>query len=270
MTTITTHSPNPLTAPGTRTAADSLRSFPAALRSEWVKVTSIRSNAAIAGLAVAISGGATWAVAQFVNDEVLTTAELFTFASVFTAVFAAVAGILMFSSEAQHGTLSPMLTAQPSKSVIAAAKAVSASVYGAVIGALGMGAAIVGSMAGGADFGDTATMLGDGGRALLFTALASVLGLGIGMIARHSSAAISGLLVWWLVVENLLSVFVSERYARFMPFRAGNSLVEASTGGVPTDGGLVLSLTENALVFGGYALAAVAIGTLLLKKVETN
>ncbi len=269
----TTHQPalaQNLMAPGTRSAADAVRSLPGSLRSEFIKITSVRSNGAIAMLAIAVSGFATWAVANFVTDEVLTTAEVFTFATVFTAVFAAVAGILMFSSESQHGTLSPMMTAQPSRAVIAVAKTIAAGSFGALLGLIGMAAAIAGSALAGIEFGDTSTMASDGGRALLFTICASVLGVGIGMIARHSAAAISGLLVWWLVVENLLSVFVSERYARFMPFSAGNAMVGAATGAERVDDTLLLSATENALVFGGYALAAVLIGAVLLKKVETD
>ena len=45
------------------------------------------------------------------------------------------------------------------------------------------------------------------------------------MIARHSAAAISGLLVWWLVVENLIVALAPARIARFLPFVAGNAMV---------------------------------------------
>ncbi len=62
--------------------------------------------------------------------------------------------------------------------------------------------------------------------AIGFAVLAGILGLGIGLIARQSAAAISGVLVWWLVIENLVSVFASERVVRFMPFVAGNGMLD--------------------------------------------
>jgi hypothetical protein len=33
-----------------------------------------------------------------------------------------------------------------------------------------------------------------------------------------------------LLVENLISLFVSEKYTRFMPFSAGNNMLGAETG----------------------------------------
>lgn len=255
-----------LTTPPTRTTVDTVKAMPSAIRSEWIKVISLRSNLAIMGLTAAVSGIATWAIARFVTDSITTTSELFTFPTVFVAVFAATAGILMFSSESQHGTLTPTMTGQPSRAVVAASKAIVAAAVGMLLVVVSLGAAAAGSALGGNALGETATMLGDGGRAVLFGSMAATLGLGLGMITRQSAAAISGLLAWWLLVENLITLFVSEKYTRFMPFTAGNSMLGAETG--PETGqaasDLVLTTTENALVFGGYAAAAVAIGTALL------
>ena len=101
--------------------------------------------------------------------------------------------------------------------------------------------------------------------------LASVLGLGIGMIARHSTAAISGLLVWWLVVENLLNAFLDPRFSRLLPFVAGNGLLPLDDPAASIETlSATLSRTENALVFGGYATLAFTIGTVLLCRRDTN
>ncbi len=255
-----------LTTPPTRTTVDTVKAMPSANRSEWIKVISLRSNLAIMGLTAAVSGIATWAIARFVTDSITTTSELFTFPTVFVAVFAATAGILMFSSESQHGTLTPTMTGQPSRAVVAASKTIMAATVGMLIVLVSMGAAAIGSAIGGNALGETSTMLGDGGRAVLFGSMAATLGLGLGMITRQSAAAISGLLAWWLLVENLITLFVTEKYTRFMPFTAGNNMLGVESG--PEGGELVsdlaLTATENALVFGGYAAAAVAIGTALL------
>jgi len=256
--------------PATRSGGDALRAVPSTLKAEWIKVTSLRSNKAIVGLTAAVAGFVTWAIATYVTEEVLTIAEVFSTATVFTAVFASVAGILLFTSESQHGTLAPSLTAQPARAVIAGSKAIVAAGFGAVLGAVGVAAGYAGAFLGPIATGDTSTILSTALWAIGFASLASVLGLGIGMIARLSTAAVSGLLVWWLVVENLIGVFLAERFARFMPFAAGNGMLGDDAGPANRVSDLALTTTENALVFGGYAAAALVLGTVLLYRRDTN
>lgn len=262
-----THLPN-MTA--TRTIGDSVRAMPTTLKAEWIKLSSLRSNWVIAGLTAGVGGFVTWAIATYATGDAFTVAEVFTIATVFTAVFAAIGGILSFTSESQHGTLAPSLTAQPARAVIAGAKTIVAAGYGAFLGTIGLAAGYLGAYLGPIATGDTSSMLSTSLWAIGFAALASVLGLGLGMIARVSTAAVSGLLVWWLVVENLVGVFLAERYARFMPFNAGNGMIGAADGPEGAVSGLALTATENALVFGGYAAAALALGTVLLYRRDSN
>jgi ABC-2 type transport system permease protein len=109
------------------------------------------------------------------------------------------------------------------------------------------------------------------GWALLYTAMAAVLGTGVGMIVRHSSGAISGLLVWGLVAENLLALFVPAELFRFMPFYSGNGLlgIDADTA-TPESIAVALTRAQDALVFSGYTAIAVAIGTILLYRRDSN
>ncbi|MDH3679960.1 MAG: hypothetical protein OEV40_08440 [Acidimicrobiia bacterium] len=88
------------------------------------------------------------------------------------------------------------------------------------------------------------------------------------MIARHSAAAISGLLIWWLVVESLVTVFVNERYSRFLPFIAGNRMLGFNDDEATVE--LLFIRTENALIFGSYAALALAAGTVLLHRLEAK
>ncbi len=259
-------------SPARRAPNDTLRAFPTTLKSEWIKVSTIRSNSAILALTIALNGLVSWAIANFVTDEgELFVNTLFAFSTLFTAVFAAVAGILIFSSEAQHGTLAPTLTAQPARLVIAAAKTLTAAAFGAVLGATGLIAGLVGASISDIETGDASTILGTSLWATLFVSLAAVLGLGIGMIARNSTVAISGLLVWWLVVENMLNAFIDPRLARFLPFVAGNGLLPLDDPAASIEAlSISLTRTEDALIFGGYAAIALAIGTMLLSRRDTN
>ena len=123
----------------------------------------------------------------------------------------------------------------------------------------------------GLDAGDTSALAATIGWALLFTTLSAVLGLGIGMIVRNSTAAIGGLLVWGFVVENLLRLFLPAEVARFLPFFAGNHLLAYSTDfDTPEAIAVALTRPENALVFGGYAAVALVVGTVLLYRRDTN
>lgn len=243
-------------------AVSTVRRLGRALVSEAIKLTTVRAYRAITALAVAVGTLVTWGVARYV-DEPMTVAELFLFASVFTAVFAGVAGILLFSTEAQHGSLGPTLSAQPRRWVVAAAKATTTAMFGATLGLLGVSSGLLGAVLGGIPAGDTSTILESSLWAVAFTTLSALLGLGVGMVARHSTAAISGLLVWWLVVENLLTVFLDAQVARFLPFVAGNGLLQIVVDD-PDALAVALSLPQNAAVFGGYALLALVVGTALL------
>ncbi len=265
---------NPTTSdqPAIRSSGGDLQALPAALRSEWIKLSTIRSNSAILALTIALNGLVCWAIANFVTDEgELFVDKVFAFSTLFTAVLAAVAGILIFSSEAQFGTLGPTLAGQPARWVVAAAKTIIAAAFGAALGAAGLVAGLIGASISDIQTGDSSSILGTSLWAVLFVTLASMLGLGIGMVARHSSAAISGLLVWWLVVENLRFAFLSPTVSRFLPFVAGNGLLPLEDDNPSIESlEVALSRTENALVFGGYAALALMIGTIVLHRRDTN
>ena len=92
------------------------------------------------------------------------------------------------------------------------------------------------------------------------------------MIVRHSAGAVSGLLVWWLVVENLTcTFFLPAEIARFLPFFAGNALLGIDSDTATAESiAVALTRPENALIFGGYAAAALTIGPVLLYRRDTN
>lgn len=239
----------------------------AVLRSEWIKFATVRSNKILLALTAATGLVIAGLNAVLVTDEVLTVAEVFIYPTVLAAVLASVAGILLFSAEAQHGTLAAAISAHPGRSVIVASKAIVATGFGVVSGVVGMMAGFVGAVGGGLAMGDTSGMAATTLWALVYTSVAALLGLGVGMIVRHSAGAISGLLVWWLVVENLMLQFAPAEIARFLPFDAGFRLLEmASDFDTPEIIAAALSRPLYALIFGGYAVAAVVTGTLLLHR----
>ncbi len=230
--------------------------FKAACRSECLKLTTVRSPRVIAALTVVVGGFAAFAVARFVTDEVITVSNVFGFSAVFTAVFAAVSGILIHTAEAESRTITQTFAVQPRRSVVVAAKAATAAGFTALLCLAGLGAGVAGAMLAGVEAGDTSTIPATVGWATGFAVLAGILGLGIGLIARQSAAAISGVLVWWLVVENLVSVFAPERVVRFMPFVAGNGMLEIVDDGER----IALDRPATTLIFAAYAVVALLAG----------
>lgn len=236
----------------------------AAWRSEWVKLATVRSPRVIAVLTVVVGGFAAFAVARFVTDEVITVANVFGFSAVFTAVFAAVSGILIHTADAEHHTITQTFAAQPRRGVVVAAKAATTAGLTAILGLSGLAAGAVGAWLGGVEAGDTSTIPATIGWATGFAILAGLLGLGIGLIARQSAAAISGVLVWWLVIENLVGVFAPERVVRFMPFFAGNGMLEIVDEGER----IAFDRPITALVFGAYAVASLLAGMVVVSRTD--
>jgi hypothetical protein len=259
----------------TRDHRDVLATVPASLRSEWIKLRSLRSTPAILGLTVVIGVLLSWILATFVKtdpqtDEVFTVGDTFIFSTWLTTVLATIMGTLLFTSEVQHGTLANVVTAQPSRWVTIAAKATIAAGFGLVMGIAGMVAGLGGAVFGGLAAGDTSGMGATAAWGLLLTTMAPVFGLGIGMIIRHSSVAISFVLVWALVVENLIKGFAPAGLSRLMPFSAANGLLDIEAAGdTPETLAVALSRVQDAFLFAGYGLAVVVIGTVLFSRRDT-
>lgn len=272
--TMSSPSPDPLPLPdrpvAERARRDDVASIPTALRSEWIKLTTLRSNVTILALTPIIGVLLSFILAVFVKIDPDTNnpyniAETFVFSTWFTTVLAAIAGILMFTSEVQHGTIAAAVTAQPARWVTVAAKTTIAACFGLAMGALGMIGGLSGALLGGLESGDTSAMPAKALWGLFVATLAPLLGLGVGMILRHSAAAVSILLVWVFVVENIIRTLIPANVHRFLPFSAANGLLGTATG---TDSAEMiaaeLSKVQDAFLFGGYAAAALTVGAVLL------
>ena len=260
-----------------RTPRGDLAALPAALHSEYIKFRSLRSNTAIAVLTGLLGLSLTWGTAALVADDVIVSedvlflSDVFIYSTFLTAIIAAITSMLTITSESQYGTLATALTAQPARWIIVAAKTGIAIAIGVLYGAISMVTGAAGAALGGLGAGDTGSIPATVGWALTFTAIASVLGLGVGMVVRHSAAAISGLIIWWLVIENLMAAMLPETASRFMPFYAGVAVLGVEFYKTTAETvAVALSRAENVLVFGGYAAIAFIAGSVLLYRRDTD
>jgi ABC-2 type transport system permease protein len=174
-------------------------------------------------------------------------------------LFAALAGTMALTGEIRHGTIRPTLLATPQRSRVVAAKALVSLVTGSVIGALA-GGVVAGAgtlllRARGIDVeiarADYFQLVAGGAVA---AALWSIIGLGVGGIVRSQVPSIVALFVWVLFVENIL--FASfPRIGRFSPGALGRTIAGQTSGTLD-------SAAPAALLLAGYALAAIAAGTI--------
>jgi ABC-2 type transport system permease protein len=133
------------------------------------------------------------------------------------------------------------------------------------MGIVGMIAGVAGAIVGGLDAGHTSGMPSAALWGLLVTSLSPILGLGVGMIIRHSAAAVSTVLIWALVLENLVKGFAPANASRWLPFSAAIRLIGIqSAGDSPATIAAQLTRPQDAVLYLAYAVAALAIGTVLL------
>ncbi len=237
------------------------------IRSEWIKLRSVRATWIFIGLASVIGVAMSLILGKVVKDDPyehlpFTIGNTFLVSTWLTTLLAVVAGTLLFTSELQYGTLATTLTARPSKPALVSAKVVVASALGLAMGALGIAGGLIGGLLSGMDKGDTSGAVSGTVWALVLTTLAPVLGLGVGIIVRHSAAAVTAVLVWALAVETLVRGMVPATVSRFLPFSAAHGMLGTrASADTPEILAAALSSFGNALVISGWAVATVAIGT---------
>ncbi len=178
------------------------------------------------------------------------------------AIFAALAGILVVTSEYRFGTIRPTFLFTPRRSRVVAAKVVASLLAGLSIGVLGEGLAFGIGYAILKGRGVAIDLSGGDIALLLFGVLATTaiwggIGAGVGAILRNQVGSVVGLLVWIFAIENLLFGFVPS-VGRFTPGRAGDALIGDTTDHLlsPGAGGAMLVAWICALAACGLVLTA--------------
>ena len=240
------------------------------IRTEWMKLRTVRSFPALIGLALLLT--ITRFAMVVASAGRLEAAPLGTAASTRDLMMAAgsgtivflVLGILSVSSETRHGTISWSVLAIPDRRRVIGAKAVAIALMGAgylvaistvvlagvavLLRSRGLGLPAVNSEL-------LAAMAG----AMVGLPLYGVIGVGVGALFRHQ---VPGLLVplgWLLFVENLLPSFGLSSLFTWLPGGATAALAR-------TDHAGLLPMWAGGVVLFAYALAALAAGTLAIDR----
>jgi ABC-2 type transport system permease protein len=170
------------------------------------------------------------------------------------AVFSALAGVLLVTSEYRFGTIRPTVLFNPERSHVVAAKVVAGALAGIGFGVLGeaigwaVGYAILD--------GRGITVVLSSGDILLLTlgglagaALWGAIGAGLGAIIHSQVGSVIALLAWGLVVDNLLFSLVPS-VGKFTPTRAQDALMGLRVDHLVSPGAGAITLIAWAGVLG--------------------
>lgn len=193
-------------------------------------------------------------------------ASLLSFGSI-AGVFAALAGVMLFTSEYRFGTIRPTSLFNPNRNRLFATKIVAGVMSGFVFGVIGEGLVLsIGLMIlkiRGVDVvmsGSNMTELLVG--AIVGTALWGALGVALGAIVTNQVGAVIALLAWGFVVENLVFGFLP-KVGRFLPVHASDSMM-----GTIED--KLLPGDVGVLVVIAWAVVLAAIGVYLLRRRDVS
>ncbi len=267
-------------APRTRVGLDGARvSFPRVVRSEWTKLRTLRSTWVTLAIAAALSVGIAAAIGATLGStgpdgqggpppQVLADVPGALLSStIFASLVLGVLGALSASTEYSTGTVRATLTAVPTRLPVLAAKVLVVLVVAAVSGAAVSAAAFwTGTTlldpplsARWGDDGVAAALVGNTGYLVAIT----LLGLGLGLLARSTAGAITVLVALVFLLPGILQ-FISVEWvqdaADYLPSSAGATL-QATADGASTLTRQAASLTLAVWVAVPLVLAAVLLKT---------
>lgn len=253
--------------------------FRRVLRSEWTKITTLRSTWILLGtvaiLMMTVAGLIGWRTGRDPASEYtasLAAARAFLSVDLASLIFG-VFGILLMTGEYGQGAIRSTFAAVPKRLPVLGAKAL--AFVGLTLPV--MAVAAVGSLLVSQAFADSADRFGlvDDHmlRATIGAAVAPValglIGLGIGTLVRHTAAAITVYIGTLLVIPALLPAMLPDRIVDdvmpAVPVAASQSLYAVGT----LDGGGGITLLDPgpaALTLAVWIVGALVAGALLLKR----
>ncbi|AYF97396.1 ABC transporter permease subunit [Protaetiibacter intestinalis] len=281
----------PATAGPASGLADARLSGVGIIRSEWVKLVTLRSTwwclgvivALTAGIPLLIAGALTAASNPGANPDADSGYYNWMMATTlpigFSVLAAAVLGCLVITGEYGTGMIRSTMTAAPKRvsALLAKALVIGATIFVVVLVSLAIGAVLSGLVFSGAGFVvDPAdgrvwlTILAAAG----YPALIAVFSVGVGAVLRNSAGAIASVLGLLLVVPTILQLVGGLLRAEwafnvgaFLPSSLGATMYTPVLDGMTNTLATVsLEPWSAALAMAGWAVAALLGGTLLITR----
>jgi ABC-2 type transport system permease protein len=253
-------------------------SAPGIIRSEWIKLRTVRSTVWAFAIVILVSVGIALLMAVTsifegtdlpADQQTSIVLQVSTFGVYFGQLVMAVLGVLVISGEYSTGMIRSTLTAVPKRVPALAAKAVVLFLASFVVGAVSVFASYLVAAPLLAGQGVTAD-LSDGSLtggmllAALYLALTSVFALGVGTVLRSSAGGIAAALGIVLLLPIVITTmgFTGAEWANDLSpylFSNAGSEMYAPAGGP-------LEQWQSGLVVLGWVVVGLGAGALLLKR----
>lgn len=246
------------------------------LRSEWIKLRTVRMNWVLGTIAFAFPLVVTLLTAFFGGDGDDANArgllDLLIGTTIVSTLLCGVIAAASISGEFGFGTIRPTFAASPRRFRVIVAKGLVAVISAMMLVAVvlligtGVGRPIAEGQGATIDFGSVPTarpaLLGT----VVLAGLMSLAGYGLGSLTRSTPAAISILVVWPLIAEGLIGALIGvitgwNNVAAWMPFAAGLRLVFLELNDFEGPSRIVAGL-----YFGGVAMLLAALGSLAVNR----
>ncbi|KAA2251443.1 hypothetical protein F0L68_37160 [Solihabitans fulvus] len=244
---------------------------------ERIKLFSTRSPWWCTLLALALPIGLASIIAANSNSDFPLTVSLTQTGYTFGLIVIMVLAALAITTEYRFGTIKSTFQAVPNRTAPLVAKAVVVTLLAGVVGeaaafgALGISKLIKPDVA--LTLSSSTEWRNVAGVGLVY-ACGALLALGVGMLIRQTAGAVSILLVWALLAENLVTLIpkIGVKIQAWLPFHVADHFLN---GGEPTprgrDGGPAavvyhLSPWGSLLYFAGVSLAVLIIGIVVTNK----
>jgi len=248
-----------------------------ALRSEWIKMRTVRSTMwslvamAVITLGVAILGTVTvnWSSISLVSRLTFDPTSRSLTGLLFSELVIAVLGILVMSAEYGTGTIRATLAANPNRPRVLATKSAVFAAVAVVMGeALAFGAFLIGqallrSPAPHATLGQTGVLRAVIGGGLMVAAL-GLFALGLATIIRHTAGALTAFVGVFFVLPILVEALptsIGHPIGEYLPFNISSTM---TTVGHTFGKSPALSPWVGFAVVCGYAVIALVVGGVLM------
>jgi ABC-type transport system involved in multi-copper enzyme maturation permease subunit len=240
------------------------------LRAELLKIRSTRTTAGLLiGLIVLVLLFIILSCTLSPAHQILTEQDQVNLLGIgsFGSIFAALAGIMLVTSEYRFGTIRPTFLFNPSRRRLFTSKIEAGALAGLAFGVIGEGLVLAIGLTilkardipislNGGNF--AAVIVGT----VVGAALWGVIGVGLGAIIPNQVGAVIALLAWGFVVENLVFGLLPS-VGRYLPVHAQNSMMGYNTAHY-------LSSSGGALVLVAWTVVLAAVGMTRLNGRDVN
>ncbi|SHM92100.1 ABC transporter permease subunit [Cryptosporangium aurantiacum] len=256
-----------------RTSAEAGVTIGRVIRSEWIKLRSLRSTAITLGAALVVVIGFGLLAASVVSGDgggpgggPIDPTDLSLSGVTLGQLILGVLGVLVIAGEYSTGMIRATLAAVPTRLPVLWAKVV---VFGGVTLVVSLVATVAAFLAGQAALGADGVALGDDGtlRAVFGAAIyltgIGLLGLALGAILRHTAGAIGALVGLILILPTMVGLLPdswSEPLTKILPSNAGSAFMSADPAST------LLSSGAGLAVFIAWIVGALAVAAVLMRR----